>query len=55
MRYLLILAVAAGAFFFWKSRQEAPPEPEPVAQPDKTPGANMENRINHLSGAAPLD
>lgn len=55
MRYLLIAAAAAGALYFWKSRQEKVPAPEPVQQADKTPGANMENRVNNLSGAAPID
>ncbi len=55
MRYVLILAVVAGGLFYWKSRQAPPPEPAPVEQRDTAPAANAQNRVNHLSGAAPLD
>lgn len=56
MRYLLILGLLGAAFVGWKKYQGSqPPAPAPVAQPDKTPGAHMENRVNNLSGAAPME
>jgi hypothetical protein len=55
----IALVIAAAAFFGWKKYQ-AGKAPEPVAEtkvttPDKTPGANAENRVNGLSGMAPSE
>jgi hypothetical protein len=57
MRNIVIAAVVlAAAFFGWKKYQAGQaPEPAPVTDVNKTPAANAENRINGLSGAAPLD
>lgn len=56
MRTIVILAiVAVSGYFVWK-RSFAKPEPEVPAlrDPNKTPGANAANRIDNLSGAAPM-
>lgn len=54
MRYVLIIVVAAGAFFGWKKyKEQQPPEPAPIQDPNKTPGADAENRMNNLSGQVP--
>jgi hypothetical protein len=54
MKWLAILLVAAGGYFAWKqySAQKAA-EPPVAADKTKTTGANVENRINTLSGSAP--
>jgi hypothetical protein len=55
----IVLVIAAAAFFGWKRLQAgktAEPAPQPpVTNSDKTPGANAENRVNGLSGAAPME
>ena len=54
MKKLLVIAlVAAGAFVAWKKYQASNPAEPEAASPDKTPGANMQNRVDNLSGAAP--
>lgn len=54
MKWLAILLLAAGGYFAWqKYRSDRAAEPPPAADPNKTPGANVENRVNTLSGAAP--
>jgi hypothetical protein len=57
MRNIVIAAVVlAAAFFGWKKYQAGQaPEPAPVTDTNKTPGANAENRVNGLSGAAPVE
>lgn len=55
----IVLVLAAAAFFGWKKYQSGkagePAAPAAVTTPDKTPGANAENRVNGLSGAAPAE
>ena len=54
MKALIVVALlAAGAFLAWRKFRPAAPPAEPVSSPDKTPGANLENRMDNLSGAAP--
>jgi hypothetical protein len=50
MKYLLILVVAIGGYFAWK--KFARPEPETITAPDpnKTTGADVQNRINSRTG-----
>lgn len=57
MRNLVIaVVVIAAAFLGWKKYQSGQvSEPAPVTDPNETPGANAENRINGLSGAAPVE
>lgn len=57
MRNIVIAAVVvAAAFFGWKKYQAGQAaEPAPVTDSNKTPGANAENRVNGLSGAAPVE
>jgi predicted negative regulator of RcsB-dependent stress response len=55
----IVLVIAAAAFFGWKKYQSGKTA-DPTAEvgkttPDKTPGANAENRVNGLSGAAPVE
>jgi hypothetical protein len=54
MKYVIIFVVAAGAYFAWTKYRggNAGVDLQPSSS-DKTPAANMENRINNLSGAAP--
>lgn len=55
----IVLVLAAAAFFGWKKYQAGrtaePAQPAAVTDPNKTPGANAENRVNGLSGAAPME
>lgn len=52
MKWLLILAaLAGGGFVAYKTF--ARPQPPPVASPEKTPAADVKNRVDKLSGAAP--
>ena len=55
MRDLLFLAaVAAGLYFGWQKFSEKSALTNPTgANADKAPAANMGNRIDNLSGAAP--
>lgn len=56
MRYVLLLVVVGAAFFGWKKYQgSAKPEQPRVSDDARTPAANAENRVNGLSGAAPMD
>ena len=57
MRNVIIaVVVAAAAFFGWKKYQSSQaPEPAAVTDPNKTTGANAANRVEHLSGAAPVE
>jgi predicted negative regulator of RcsB-dependent stress response len=57
MRNIVIaVVIAAAAFFGWKKYQSSQtPEPAAAADPNKTPGANAANRVEHLSGAAPVE
>jgi hypothetical protein len=53
----IVLVIAAAAFFGWKKYQAGnkPEQPAAVTDSHKTPGANAENRVNGLSGAAPVE
>ncbi len=54
MKWLVIILVAVGGYLGWKKYSaDKAAEPPPVADPNKTPGANLNNRIDNLSGAAP--
>lgn len=54
MKWLAILVLCACGYFAWQKYQtDKAAEPPPVNDPHKTPGANIDNRINTLSGAAP--
>jgi predicted negative regulator of RcsB-dependent stress response len=55
---VIVVVIAAAAFLGWKkyqSSQTPASEPAPVTDSHKTPGANAENRVNGLSGAAPAE
>jgi hypothetical protein len=55
MKYVLLILVLGGAWLGWKKYNEGqPPEPAAVNDPNKTPGANAENRVNNLSGQVPM-
>jgi hypothetical protein len=55
MKYVLVILVLGGAWLGWKKYKEGqPPEPAAVTDPNKTPGANAENRMNNLSGQVPM-
>jgi hypothetical protein len=52
MRKLLVLALMLiGGYLALKHFQETPPQP----RGDTTPGANAQQRIDNLSGAAPAE
>lgn len=56
MRYLLIVVVLAAGFLGWKKYQSSQAtEPVPVADPNTVPAGNAANRVEHLSGAAPVE
>lgn len=53
---VIVVVVVVVAFFGWKKYQAGQAvEPATVTDSNKTPGANAENRINGLSGAAPVE
>lgn len=53
---VIVVVVVVAAFFGWKKYQAGQAvEPATVTDSNKTPGANAENRINGLSGAAPVE
>lgn len=54
MKYLAVAVLVIAAFFAWKKfGASAAPAPAPAASPDTTPAANMDNRVNNLSGTVP--
>ncbi len=55
MRSLLLIVLVAGGYFGWKKYQSGrAAEPAPINDPTRTPGANAANRMDNLSGAAPM-
>ena len=52
---LLVVAIAAVGFFFYRRSHPADPEAEATTSPDKTPGANAKNRVDNLSGSVDVD
>lgn len=56
---VIVVAIVAAVFFGWKKYQSSQTAPQaeaaPVTDAHKTPGANAENRVNGLSGAAPAE
>ena len=53
---IIVVVIAAAALLGWKKYQSSQaPEPAAAADPNKTPGANAANRVEHLSGAAPVE
>lgn len=58
MKYVLLAALAVGAYFAWQKfgkepAADAPAEAAAAQDKDKTPGANVQNRVDTLSGTAP--
>ena len=48
MKPLIVgIVLIVGGFFAWKKFHTEPP---PVTSPDKTPGADVQNRINNRTG-----
>lgn len=51
MKWALILLLAVGGYFAWKHfKAEPPPEPAEVADPTRTTGADVQNRVDTRSG-----
>lgn len=56
MKYLFIAAVCIAAWFGWKKYQEGKAAEVPVvADPNRTPGADVTNRIDTRSGTIDPD
>ena len=53
MKYVLIVALGVGGYFAYKKFHTVETPPPVVADPEKTPGADVKNRINNLSGVVP--
>lgn len=55
MRYLFIIALVGAGYLGWKKyKADQAAEPAPINDPNRTPGANAENRMNNLTGQVPL-
>jgi hypothetical protein len=54
-KLVVFVAAAVGAYLLLAHKEEPKAPPSPAAQATTTPGANMQNRIDNLSGAAPAE